>query len=185
MKQRDFSKCSFVEKYLVAYLADEVADSDKVAILKHLRNCPSCRQALANQVNLNRFLHQTLCPEVDSKYWERLWLRLKSTSGAILNDVNVTCSRRKQGGLFRWIFVTATAFAVAVATLFAVVLAKPVIAPVFAYHKVSYFTKLPTEPPLMVQKNTKQTFSLQLASLSMGNPIPSERAELWRSVEGN
>jgi len=155
-----------------AYLTGELDLAGQKAVRAHLQTCEHCREQLAGETSFNRAMRQGLQISVAPAYWNRIWPRVQ---------VQLVQRRQRRFRLWlRWAFAGAGAFAVAV--FFVFILSAVLPGPMLAMHESSYFTNLPAAPPVVIEENTRQSTSLEIASLAMGSPTPSERAEIWRRV---
>lgn len=168
-------RCAAVEHSLAAYLAGELKGWELEAVQRHLRSCERCRKLLAQESRLNRVMREGMRLEVDPGYWERIWPRVQAAL--------VQRRQRRPRLWLRWALAGAGALAAA-AALFLFVLARSFFAPVLTTHDASYFTDLPAAPPAILEEDSEQRISLELANLSLGQPTPSERAAAWRRMEG-
>lgn len=167
-------KCGKAAEALTPYLAGELRGSELEAIERHLHSCKTCRKLLSQETALNRVLEEGLRIRVDPGYWERIWPRVQ---------VALAARRQRRARLrLRWA-AAAGAFAAA-AALFIFIITRSVPAPALPTHDVSYFTNLPTSPPAVFEEGSERSLSLELANLSLGQPMPSERAATWQRMEG-
>ena len=166
-------RCEAIKESLAAYLAGELEKAESETVQRHLRSCERCRTLLAQEIGLNRVMREGLRLEVAPGYWERIWPRVQAAL--------VQRRQRRPRLWLRWALAGAGALAAAV-SLF--VLARSFFAPVLTTHDASYFTDLPTAPPAILEEDSEQRISLELANLSLGQPTPSERAAAWRRMEG-
>jgi len=167
--------CREVRMHFAAYLAGETAATEKKAVETHLSSCPQCRTALQQEERLSRALTEVLRPQVNPDYWQHLWPRIQ-----------VALAERRRpaaSGVLRWALAGAGA-AAAVASLLFFLLTRPPTAPTLAQHDPSYFSNLPDSPPTLLEETAEQRFSLELASLAMGQPTPTQRAIIRRGMEG-
>lgn len=168
-------RCEEVGEVLAPYLAGELDKAESDAVQRHLRSCERCRTLLAQEIGLNRVMQEGLRLEVGPGYWERIWPRVQ---------VALVQRRQRRHGLWlRWALAGAGAMAAAAAvSLF--LLARSFFAPLLTTHDASYFTNLPAAPPAILEEDSEQNLSLELANLSLGQPTPSERAAAWQRMEG-
>jgi len=168
-------RCAAVEESLAAYLAGELDKAGSQAVRTHLRSCERCRTLLVQEIGLNRVMRQGLRLEVAPSYWERIWPRVQAAL--------VQRRQRRPRLWLRWALAGAGAMATAAAvSLF--LLARSFFAPALTTHDPSYFTNLPAAPPAILEEDSEQRLSLELANLSLGQPTPSERAAAWQRMEG-
>lgn len=167
-------KCEKVGEALAPYLSGELKGPELEAIERHLRSCRRCNKLLAQETALNRVIQEGLRIRVDPSYWNRIWPRVQ---------VALVERRQRRAKLrLRWA-AAAGAFATA-AALFVFIITRSIPAPVLPTHDASYFTNLPTSPPAVLEEGSEQSLSLELANLSLGQPMPSERAATWQRMEG-
>jgi len=168
-------RCEEVGEALAPYLAGALKGWEEEAVQRHLRSCERCRKLLAQEIGLNRVMRQGLRLEVGPGYWERIWPRVQAEL--------VQRRQRRPRLWLRWALAGAGAMAAAAAvSLF--LLARSFFAPALTTHDPSYFTNLPTAPPAILEEDSEQRISLELANLSLGQPTPSERAAAWQRMEG-
>lgn len=168
-------KCEKVAQALAPYLAGELKGSEREVIQRHLHSCRKCNKLLSQETALSRVLEEGLRIRVDPGYWDRIWPRVQ---------VALAERRQRRARLrLRWVAAAAGAFATA-AALFVFIITRAVPASVLPTHDVSYFTNLPTSPPVVLEEGSEQSLSLELANLSLGQPMPSERAATWHRMEG-
>ncbi len=168
-------RCEEVGEALAPYLAGALKGWEEEAVQRHLRSCERCRKLLAQEIGLNRVMQEGLRLEVDPGYWERIWPRVQAAL--------VQRRQRRPRLWLRWALAGAGALAAAAAvSLF--LLARSFFAPALTTHDPSYFTNLPTAPPTILEEDSEQNLSLELANLSLGQPTPSERAAAWQRMEG-
>ncbi len=163
-------RCNDID--FAAYLIGELDLAEQKAVRAHLQTCEHCREQLAAETSFNRAMRQGLRIDVDPAYWNRIWPRIQ---------VALVARRNRRFKLWlRWAFASAGSLAVAVFSIF--ILSAVLPGPTLAMHEVSYFTDLPAAPPVVIEEDTRQSTSLEIASLAIGSPTPSERAGIWRRV---
>jgi hypothetical protein len=173
-KEKGDVGCEEVGEALAPYLAGELKGPELEAVERHLGSCRKCNKLLSQETALNQLMEEGLCIRVDPGYWERIWPRVQ---------IALAARRERRARLrLRWAFGTAGAFAAA--ALFIFIITRSVPAPALPIHDASYFANLPTSPPLVLEESPDQNLSLELANLSLGHPMPSERAATWQRMEG-
>lgn len=128
----------------------------------------------AHETALDRFITEALRPRVDPLYWEKVWPRVQVAV--------IARQERRRHGWLRWVLSGASALVTAVG-LFLFLTLRTVSVPQLSFHDPSYFADLAQSPPAIVETDTEQQTSLELANLTLGMPTPTDRTEVWKHLE--